>query len=256
MIGALIVDDERLARDVLRVRVQDEPDLELVGEAVDGPDAVEKIVDLEPELVFLDIQMPEMDGFEVLERVADRHLPAVVFVSAHDRFAVRAFDANALDYLLKPFSLERFRETVRRARLELARGEERDDPARIAALLDDVRAARGDAAAARPPLSRFVVKVLDRFLLLPAREVDWIESAGNYARIYARGRDFLVRETMKDLAARLDPDQFTRIHRTAIVNIDRVREVRPEEGGDFEVVLESGASVRMSRTYRDALLPR
>ena len=259
MIRALIVDDERLARDTLRLRVGDEPDVELVGEAVDGPDAVDKILALAPDLVFLDIQMPEMDGFEVLERVAERHLPAIVFVSAHDRFAVQAFDANALDYLLKPFSRERFREAVRRARLELARGAERDDPSRLAALLDAVeasRAARAAAPSARPPLTRFVVKVLDRFLLLPAREVEWIESAGNYAKLYARGRDFLIRETMKELVARLEPGRFARVHRTAIVNIERVREIRPDEGGDFEILLESGARVRMSRSYRDQLLPR
>jgi two-component system LytT family response regulator len=259
MIRALIVDDERLARDGLRVRVRDEPDLELVGEAVDGPDAVEKILTLEPDLVFLDVQMPEMDGFEVLERIAGRHLPAIVFVSAHDRFAVRAFDANALDYLLKPFSRERFQETVRRARAELARGEDRDDLPRIAALLDGVqssRAATPPGPDARPPLARFVVKVLDRFVLLPAREVEWIESAGNYAKLYARGRDFLVRQTMKELTERLDPAQFARVHRTAIVNIERVREIHPDEGGDFVVLLEGGARVRMTRTYRNHLMPR
>ena len=251
MIRALIVDDEPLARDAVRSRLTAESDIELVGEAADGPDAIEKIATLQPDLVFLDVQMPEMDGFEVLDRVAARHLPVVVFVTAYDQFAVRAFDQHALDYLLKPFSRERFQESLRRARHELTRGDAREAPERIASLLEVVR----------PPvevgkrIARFVAREREGFVLVPAREVEWIEAAGNYVQLHARGKRFLVRDTMKELEARLDPEQFARVHRSAIVSIERVREIRPDAQGDFEITMESGAVVRMSRNYRDRLLP-
>lgn len=252
MIRTLIVDDEPLARDAVRARLGAEPGVELVGEAGDGPQAVEMIGALLPDLVFLDVQMPEMDGFEVLERVAPRHLPVVIFVTAHDQFAVRAFDRHALDYLLKPFSKERFQESLRRARTELERGEEREAPGRIAGLLDTMRQGPG-ATPAR--ITRFVARERGGFVLVPAGEVDWIEAAGNYVQLHAAGARHLVRETMKELEARLDPERFARVHRSAIVNIDRVRTIRSDGQGDFEITLEGGAVVPMSRSHRGRLLP-
>jgi two-component system, LytTR family, response regulator len=255
MIRTLIVDDEPLARDAVRTRLGGEPGVEVVGEAGDGPQAVEMIGVLLPDLVFLDVQMPEMDGFEVLDRVASRHLPVVIFVTAHDQFAVRAFDRHALDYLLKPFSRERFQEALRRARIELERGEEREAPGRITGLLDAVRPGAGADGAAPTRLTRFVARERDGFVLIPAGEVDWIEAAGNYVQLHAGAARHLVRETMKGLEARLDPDRFARIHRSAIVNIDRVRAIRSDGQGDFEVTLASGAVVPMSRGHRRRLLP-
>jgi two-component system LytT family response regulator len=253
VIRTLIVDDEPLARDGLRVRLQRESDVEIIGEAGDGPGAVEAIRSLHPDLVFLDVQMPGMDGFEILEQVAAEHLPIVVFVTAHDEHALRAFDVHALDYLLKPVADDRFLESLRRARAAL----DAETPAagvreRLAGALDAQAAA---ATATRPAvIRRFVVKERGRYLLVPAEEVSWIGAAGNYAEIHARGGAYLVRATIADLAARLDPARFARIHRSTIVQIDRIREIIPEWHGDFDVVMEDGTTLRMSRGFRDRLL--
>jgi two-component system LytT family response regulator len=253
VIRTLIVDDEPLARDGLRVRLQRESDVEIIGEAGDGPGAVEAIRSLHPDLVFLDIQMPGMGGFEILEQVAAEHLPIVVFVTAHDEHALRAFDVHALDYLLKPVADDRFLESLRRARAAL----DAETPAagmreRLAGALDAQAAA---ATAASPAvIRRFVVKERGRYLLVPAEEVSWIGAAGNYAEIHARGAAYLVRATIADLAARLDPARFARIHRSTIVQIDRIREIIPEWHGDFDVVMEDGTTLRMSRGFRDRLL--
>jgi two-component system, LytTR family, response regulator len=282
-IRTLIVDDEPLARAGLRARLEREPDVEICGEAVDGPDAVHAIEAQHPDLVFLDIQMPGCDGFEVLERVAGRHLPVIVFVTAHDEYALRAFDVHALDYLLKPYTASRFAEALRRARTEVARAahgaadgtaEGGSRAAALARLLDErasaqgvpVGAGMGGFAAAplgvvgglegRPErLMRFPVRDGDRFLLLRTDEVEWVEAAANYARLFARGQSFLVRMTMSELERRLDPEHFQRIHRSWIVNLDRVKEIRQGWHGDYEVVLQSGRALRMSRGYKDRLLP-
>lgn len=250
MIRALIVDDEPLARQGLRARLTAATDVEVVGEACDGPEAVAMILALQPDLLFLDIQMPEMNGFEVLERVAGVHLPCVIFVSAYDAFALKAFEVHALDYLLKPWSFERFEEAMRRARVELGS----DAPGsrqRVAALLDSPRATDGDE-----PLTSFVVRDRGHFLRLSASEVDWIKAAENYVELHARDATFLARHTMKDLVEKLDRTCFARIHRSIIVRRDRVREVRVGASGDAEVILHGGQLLPMSRTYRDALRDR
>jgi len=262
MIRTLIVDDEPLARTGLRVRLANEPDVTVVGEAADGPTAIEAIRSLTPDLLFLDIQMPGMDGFEVIDLVAMEHLPLVVFVTAHDEHAIHAFEVHALDYLLKPVSEARFTEAMRRARAALApdAATAADTAhARLATALDwrdaERNAGHNAALAQSPPLHRFVVKDRGRYLFVRADEVEWIEAAGNYAEIHARGTAYLVRATIADLTARLDPDRFARIHRSTIVQIDRIREIVPEWHGDFKVVLESGTTLRMSRGFRDRLLP-
>lgn len=250
MIRALIVDDEPLGRRGVRTRLEAMPDVEIVGEASDGPEAVEQILELKPDLVFLDIQMPEMDGFEVLAQVADRHLPCVVFVTAFDQFALRAFEVHALDYLLKPWSLERFEEAMRRVRVELA-GSDAGSRAGVAEMLD---APRPELAAER--ITRFVVRDRERFVMLPALEVDWIKAAENYVELHVGEVTHLVRHTMKDLVRRLDPHHFARIHRSLIVRIDAIRDMRAGDSGDYEVTLRSGESLPMSRTYRKALLAK
>jgi two-component system, LytTR family, response regulator len=252
VIRTLIVDDEPLARDGLRVRLQRESDVEIIGEAGDGPGAVDAIRSLHPDLVFLDIQMPGMDGFEILEQVAAEHLPIVVFVTAHDEHALRAFDVHALDYLLKPVADDRFLESLRRARAAMdAETPVAEMRERLAGALDAQAAATAGSPAV---IRRFVVKERGRYLLVPAEEVSWIGAAGNYAEIHARGGAHLVRATIADLAARLDPARFARIHRSTIVQIDRIREIIPEWHGDFDVVMEDGTTLRMSRGFRDRLL--
>jgi len=256
MIRTLIVDDEPLARDGLRVRLAALDDVAIVGEAHDGASAVKALTELEPDLVFLDIQMPGCDGFSVLEQTAGRHLPEVVFVTAHEQHALAAFDVVALDYLLKPVSEDRFAEAMRRARRAFAAGGIRGhgDPApeddRVARLLDWLEQGRAPQYA-----RRLTVRERDRILLLPVEEIAWIEAAGNYAEVHARGGAYLVRTTLADLESRLDPAEFARVHRSTIVRIARVREIRPDAHGDFDLLLDDGSILPLSRSFRTRLLP-
>lgn len=258
MIRTLIADDEALAREGIRVRLRDEADIEIVGEAADGPSAVKAIRRLSPDLIFLDVQMPGCDGLEVLDRVSSDCLPAVIFVTAYDAYAIKAFEAQALDYLLKPISRKRFHQSVQRARLALARDEALEGAhERLMELLHT--RAHGERNAAVPTgrhyASRLVVKDRGRFLLVRTDEIDWIESAANYADVRARGRSLLLRTTMSALEEKLDPARFARIHRATIVNVDRIREIQASAShGDFDVVLEDGTVLRLSRGYRDRLL--
>ncbi len=249
MIRTVIVDDEPLARAGLRVLMEAEPDIEIVGEAEDGAAAVALITAARPQLVMLDVQMPGGDGFEVLRGIAETHLPVVVFVSAHDQFAIRAFDVHALDYLLKPVVPERLAECLRRVRIELA-SEVRAGAQALARLLDS-----GDPRPSELP-RRFAVRERDRYVLVPCERIRSIEAAGNYVELHADGRTHLLRSTMAEVLRQLDPQRFARIHRSWIVNIERVASVAPSGNGDFDVSLDDGTVLQMSRNYRDALLPR
>jgi len=246
MIRTLIVDDEPLARDGLRTRLTLSRDVTVVGEAADGIDAVAAIGRLLPDLVFLDIQMPGIDGFEVLARAGREHFPSVVFTTAYDRYALQAFEVHALDYLLKPISARRLEQALDRVRHELQR-DEAEDRAKVAALLDS---RERDSAGF---VSRWAVKQQDRYVLLKADDVDWIEAAANYVRFHARREVFVMRGTLAALEQTLDPARFVRIHRSTIVNVDRVKEIKPEWHGDFDVTLTSGKLLRMSRNYRTLL---
>jgi two-component system, LytTR family, response regulator len=248
-IRVLVVDDEPLARDGITVRLQREPDIEIVGEAADGPDAVHAICTLQPELVFLDVEMPGMNGLEVLRRSAAVHLPVVVFVTAHSQYAVEAFEVHALDYLLKPIDPVRLQAALERARRELARAD-RPSAARVGALLRSPAEGGGTTA-----LGRLVARDGERYVLVKPQDIDWIQAAANYLRLHVGGRVHLMRGTMNDLEARLDPRQFARIHRSTIVNIDRIRDIVPEWHGDYDVTLISGEVLKLSRTYRGRLLP-
>jgi two-component system LytT family response regulator len=246
VIRTLIVDDEPLARDGLRTRLALSRDVTVVGEAADGIEAVDAIGRLLPDLIFLDIQMPGIDGFEVLSRAGRAHFPSVVFTTAYDRYALQAFEVHALDYLLKPISARRLEQALERVRHELQR-DEAEDRAKVAALLD---------SRDRDPtgfVSRWAVKQQDRYVLLRADDVDWIEAAANYVRFHARREIFVMRGTLAALEEALDPARFVRIHRSTIVNVDRVKEIKPEWHGDFDVTLTSGKSLRMSRNYRQLL---
>jgi two-component system LytT family response regulator len=248
MIRTLIVDDEPLAREGLRVRLGLERDIDLIGEAADGPDAVDLIRRELPDLVLLDVQMPGMDGFEVLSRVADDCLPSIIFVTAHDRYALKAFEVHAVDYLLKPLDGGRLREAVDRVRRAVAMGQSAPREGLLNLLAS--REKRPEPGHAR----RWAVREGEHFVLLRAEEVDWIEAAANYVRFHARGKVYLLRGTMATLEETLDPRRFTRIHRSTIVNLDRVREIRPEWHGDYDVVLTTGDVLRLGRRYRDGLL--
>jgi two-component system LytT family response regulator len=248
MIRTLIVDDEPLAREGLRVRLGLERDIQLVGEAADGPAAIELIRSELPDLVLLDVQMPGMDGFEVLTRIADECLPSVIFVTAHDRYAVRAFEVHAVDYLLKPLDGGRLRDAVERVRRTLNSGQSGPGEGLVNLI------ASREKSSDRTPVRRWAVREDEHFVLLRAEEVDWIEAAANYVRFHARGKVYLLRATMAQLEEELDPRRFARIHRSTIVNLDRVREIRPEWHGDYDVLLTTGDVLRLGRRYRDALL--
>ncbi len=240
----LIVDDEPLARERIRTLLRDEPDIELIGECADGKEAVSAIQRKNPELLFLDVQMPEMDGFAVLDAVGPERVPAVVFVTAYDRYALRAFDVHALDYLLKPFDRERFQKALERARAQVGERGKLGD--RLLALLKDIK------EEPKHP-ERFVIKSAGRVFFLRADEINWVEAAGNYVQLHVGSSTHLMRETMGGLEARLDPEKFVRIHRSTIVQVDRIKEMQPAFHGDYIVILQDGARLNLSRSYREKL---
>ena len=245
-IRTVIVDDEPLARDKLREFLRRHPTVQLVGEAGDGLEAVRTLEAVKPDLVLLDIQMPEMDGVEVLAALEQESLPYVIFVTAFDHYAVQAFDLGAIDYLLKPVAPDRFDIAIERAAAELSGAGRAEIGARLARALDRIDASR-------PPMERFLVREGERSRFVPIGEIEWIESAGNYLKLHARSGTHLIRATLKQVEARLDPARFVRIHRTAVVNLDRIRFLEPWSHGDQIVVLESGTRLTQSRRFRDRL---
>jgi two-component system LytT family response regulator len=258
MIRTLVVDDETLARVGIRSRLASERDFEVIGEAGDGPSAVASIRSLLPDLVFLDIQLPEYDGFKVLELVGTAHLPVVVFVTAYDRYAVKAFETHALDYLLKPVSDARFCDAVQRVRdLLVDNGGLEHTQRRLASALDSMSTpSRGQDVHQDSPgyIRRFVVRDRRRFFFVKSSDIDWFISASNYVQLHTAGHSHLIRMTMGELEEKLDPTQFARIHRSTIVNIDRVKEVRAHDHDEYILILLDGTSLRMGRTYRRRLL--
>jgi two-component system LytT family response regulator len=237
---AVVVDDEPLARDLLRALLARDPEVEVAGDCA-GVEAAAAIGRLRADIVFLDVQMPEVDGFGVVAALPPGRAPVVVFVTAYDRYALRAFDVHAVDYLLKPVHEKRFAEALSRAK-DVARARRAGAPGdgRLDALLEDhARHTR-----------RFLVRTHEKTVVVDAQDVDWIEAADYYATLHVGPRAHLVRETLTDLARRLDPERFFRVHRSAIVNLDRVREIHPLFRGDAELVLAGGTRVRLSRTRR------
>ena len=239
-IRALIVDDESLARQSVRRFLRDHHDIAVIGESGDGQSAMDAIRTERPELIFLDIQMPELNGFEVVARIGVEQMPATVFITAYDRYALEAFDANAVDYLLKPFGKTRFDRALARVRERLAARQDIEAARRILRVMESI-SGRGH------PVDRLPVAENGRILFVKAENVQWIEAAGNYARIHVAGRCHDVRETLTSLSAKLDPASFVRIHRSAIVNVRFVREIHPWFHGYHLVVLENGERLRMSR---------
>jgi two-component system LytT family response regulator len=245
----IIADDEPLARERLRMLVSGEEDLEIIAECQNGTDAIEQIQRLKPDLVFLDVQMPGATGFEVIRAVGADRMPLVVFVTAFDTYALRAFEVRALDYLLKPFDRERFQQALTRARQQLARPTNGDLERRLLELVQDLKPAA-------PRVERFVVKSGGRVFFVRTDEIDWIEAAGNYVKLHVGNDTHLLRETMNALEAQLSPETFYRIHRCHIVNIERVKELQPWFNGEYVVFLKSGTRLTLSRGYREKLQER
>lgn len=243
----LIVDDEPVARRGLLRLLKQAPDVQVVGECGDGRSAITAIRTLTPDLVFLDVQMPELDGFAVIAAIGGNRMPAVVFVTAFDQHAVRAFDAQAIDYVLKPVDPERFQRALARARAQLAHPDDRFVQ-RVSEALKSL-----DRGVPQPFPQRLAIRSEGRVRLLDLAEIDRIVAAGNYVEIHAGGKQHLLRETMTSLGARLDPQRFIRVSRAAIVCIAQIREVQPLFNGDFVVLLKNGAQVNGSRRFREAL---
>ena len=243
MLRVLIVDDEPVARRRIRRLLRADRDVDVVGEAADGAAAVQAIAEKQPDLVFLDVQMPELDGFGVLKRLGPASTPVVVFVTAFDQYALRAFEVHAVDYLLKPFTRERLFDAVARVRESRQAGERRADP-RLAALLEELTE--------RPRfLRRLPVRAGSRIVLIDAGEIDWLQAADNYVLVHAGGREYLMRETLTRLEGELDPHEFVRIHRSVLVRFDRIGDLVPTVHGDYRVTLKNGVQLTLSRTYRD-----
>jgi two-component system LytT family response regulator len=246
-IRVVVADDEPLARHGVVGMLASQPGIAVVGEARNGSEAVRAIRDHRPDLVFLDVQMPELDGFAVVRQLA-APLPLIVFITAFDDYAVRAFELAAIDYLVKPFTDARFELAFARARARV-RGGARSGPGGAARVLHELGAGTGEAIA---PPGHFLVRTGRRSVLIGVDEVDWIEADGYYATLHVRGEAHLVRETMASLEARLDPVRFVRIHRSAIVNLGRVRELRRTAAGHLEAVLTDGTKLEVSRSRRRA----
>jgi two-component system, LytTR family, response regulator len=242
---ALIVDDEPLARAALSRLLKRDGGITIIGECADGESAVKSIRQMRPDVVFLDVQMPEMDGFQVIESIGVDHMPATIFVTAFDKYAMRAFDASAVDYLLKPFLPDRIARAIARARDRWQNQQDKDAVKRLFALLDN----RYSSDYVR----RLAVASGGRIVFVAVEEIDWIGAEDNYARLHVGRRVYEVRETLQALMEKLDPHEFTRIHRSTIVNVRRIREVQPWFQGSHIIVLQSGEELRMSRYQKEAV---
>lgn len=240
----LIVDDEPLARQRIRHLLQKATDIEVLAECANGLEAVKAIEDLAPDLVFLDIQMPELDGFGVVEAIGADRMPATLFITAFDQHALKAFEVHALDYLLKPFDPERFHLALDRARRWCAQPSAEPGKPDLEALLAGLRKEH-------PVVDRLLVRQGDRHVLVRTAAVQWIEAEDNYVRLHVEGTSYLLRQTMTSLLTRLDPGHFRRIHRSAIVNLDFIKEFQPWTSGDYLVIMRDGTKLTLSRTYRD-----
>ena len=247
-IRTLIVDDEPLARDRVKRFLRDEDGIEIVGECGNGVDAVAGIKEKKPDLVFLDIQMPEKNGFDVIRSLSPKTLPTIIFVTAYDQYALQAFDVHALDYLLKPFTKERLHRAIARAKEQIDGRRFGNIDERLTSLIADLKGSE------KKYLERLVVKTTGRVFFLKVDEIDWIEAAGNYVKLHV-GRDtHMIRETMNGIETKLDPEKFLRIHRSTVVHIDRIKELHPMFSGDYAVILRDGTELALSRNFRERFL--
>ena len=253
-IRTVIVDDEPAARRGVRLLLERDGGVDIVGEASGGAEAAELIARERPELAFLDVQMPGCDGFQALVRAGAENLPAVIFVTAYDEHALRAFEVHAVDYLLKPYDDERFAAALARAKDEVRRRQADTVNARLHQLLDYLQhAPQPPAAPAENPTDRILLKSSGEIFFLKAEEIDWIEAEGDYMKFHVNGRTHLMRETMARLESRLDPKKFIRIHRSTIVNIDRLRKLSPSFAGEYAVILHDGTKLKLSRGYHERI---
>jgi len=248
-IRVAIVDDEDLGRRKISRMLKDDSEVAIVGEFAGGEEAITALRELKPELLFLDIKMPEMDGFALLREVSEGCAPIVIFVTAFDQHAVQAFQVHALDYLLKPFDRARFQDALRRAKEQVAQRRNACLNQKLVDLLND---------SARTPQvrERIMVKSAGRISFLKTEEIDWIEAQGDYVRLYAQGRKFLIREKIGEMEHQFPVDRFIRIHRSTIVNVERIKEMQPLFYGEYAVILNDGTRLTLSRSFREKVFSR
>jgi two-component system, LytTR family, response regulator len=249
-IRTIIADDEHLSRQKLRLLLREESGVDVVAECQNGEQTVEAVHDHKPDLLLIDIRMPDLDGFQVLEKIAADEMPVIIFTTAYDQFAIRAFDAHALDYLLKPFEQERLHDAIERTRAELLKSHHLDLTTRILDLLaqkvePQVQSKQND--------DRMVIRAGGKVIFLDVKEIDWVEAAANYVKLNVGKDSYLLREGIGSVAERLDPERFVRIHRSAIVNIRKIKELQPCESGEYIAVLKNGKELSCSRGYRTQL---
>ncbi len=245
-IRALIADDEALARKFIRRMLKDDHDVEIVGECSNGKEAVAMIRKQNPDVVFLDVQMPEMDGFAVLESIGIEQLPEVIFATAYEQYAIRAFELHALDYLLKPFDQARFKEAIKHAKERFRSERQNEGRMQISALLESIKN--------KPQyLDRLMIKAGGRITFLNTDEINWIEADDKYVHIHTGKISPMVRQTLSAMETQLDPRKFRRIHRSAIVNVERIKELQPLFSGEHSILLEDGTKLTLSRNYKDKL---
>ena len=252
-IRTLIVDDEPLARRNIRLLLKDDHQIEIVGEAASGREALALLRKHPTDLVFLDIQMPELDGFGVLENIEAQELPVIVFVTAFDQYALKAFEFHALDYLLKPFDDARFEKALRQAKLQVEQREVKDLSQRLVALLEGRDAGKFPPPSQPQYLSRLLIKSAGRVFFLKTDEIDYVRAEDYYVKLHVGRKGHLLRETMNAMEAKLDPARFLRIHRSTIVNIERIRELQQHFNGEYIVVLHDGTQMKLSRSRREQL---
>jgi two-component system, LytTR family, response regulator len=245
-IKALIADDEPLARKFIRRMLKQDPEIEIVGECSNGKEALATIKKQEPDVVFLDIQMPEMDGFKVLETLGLEHLPEIVFTTAYESYAIRAFELHALDYLLKPFDQVRFKAALKHVKERIHSQQLGDGRLQIRTLLETIKAQPAH-------LDRIIIKADGRISFLNTGEIDWIEADDKYVHLHTGKGTKIVRQTLSAMETELDPKRFVRIHRSAIVNVDRIKELQPLFSGEHSVLMENGTKLTLSRNYKDKL---
>jgi two-component system, LytTR family, response regulator len=248
-IRTLIIDDEPLARKRVKQLLASAEEFQVIGEAKNVAEAVSACQELRPDLVFLDVEMPDGSGFDALEKLSAENMPAVVFVTAYDQFTIKAFDVYAVDYLLKPFSEERFHQAAARVRERLSRASDDNLNQQMRNLLSLLKTNRDF-------LDRLVINHKDRLVVISVKEVDSVVAYGNYLKVHAGGKTYLLRETINNLSQRLDPEIFLRIHRSTIVNAERIKEFQPMFGGQYAVILKDGSEFVLSRNYRKEVLSR
>ena len=245
-IRALIVDDEPLARERIRDILETDSEIEIIGECAGGEEAIEAIERQSPDLVFLDVEMPGKDGFAVLEELGPDRIPAIIFVTAYDQYAVRAFEVYALDYLLKPFDQERFEKALLRAKAHIQNEKSENITERILSALEEIKS--------KPVhLERLVIKMNGHVFFVKTDDIDWLEAEGNYVRLHAGKESYLLRDTISALEGQLDPKRFVRVHRSAIVNVDRIQELQAWFHGEYRIILREGVQLTLSRSYREKL---